>query len=115
VLSLYDVLRRYGHKVFIDQVELAPGDELITRLENALGASQAGILVWSEASRDSDWVRKEYQTMERQATDHSNFRFVPVKLDSSKAPRFAENRIFVDFHAYPDGPDGESCYGCSTP
>ena len=106
VLSLYDVLRRYGHKVFIDQCELTPGDELITRLEDALRASQAGVLVWSEASRDSDWVRKEYQVMERQATKRASFRFVPVKLDSTEAPDFAQNRIFVDFHAYPDGPNG---------
>src|SRR5262249_3100628 len=93
VLSLYDVLRRFGHKVFLDQVELAPGDELITRLEDALRGSQAGVLVWSAASRDSEWVRKEYQTMDRQATKRPNFRFVPVKLDSTEAPEFAENRI----------------------
>jgi len=106
VLSLYDVLRRYGHTVFIDQVELAAGDELIPRLESALGTSQAGVLVWSDASRDSAWVSKEYQTMERQATRRSNFRFIPVKLDTTEPPDFAQNRIFVDFQAYPDGPNG---------
>ena len=106
VLSLYDVLRRYGHKVFIDQVELAAGDELIPRLENALSSSQAGVLVWSDASRDSAWVSREYQTMERHAGARTNFRFVPVRLDSTELPVFAQNRIFVDFQAYPDGPNG---------
>jgi tetratricopeptide (TPR) repeat protein len=106
VLSLYDVLRRYGHTVFIDQVELAAGDELIPRLESALGASQAGILVWSDASRDSAWVSREYQTMERNAGARQNFRFVPVRLDATDLPVFAQNRIFVDFQAYPDGPNG---------
>jgi hypothetical protein len=106
VLSLYDVLRRYGHTVFIDQVELAAGDELTPRLESALSASQAGVLVWSEASRDSTWVSREYQTMERHAGARRNFRFVPVRLDSTELPVFAQNRIFVDFQAYPDGPNG---------
>jgi tetratricopeptide (TPR) repeat protein len=106
VLSLYDVLRRYGHTVFIDQVQLAAGDELIPRLEAALGSSQAGVLVWSDASRDSAWVSREYQTMERNATARPNFRFVPVRLDSTDLPLFAQNRIFVDFQAYPDGPNG---------
>ena len=106
VLSLYDVLKRYGHKVFIDQVELAAGDELIPRLEEALRTSQAGVLVWSQASRDSAWVSKEYQTMERQATKRATFKFVPVTLDSAELPDFAQNRIYVDFHAYPDGPNG---------
>lgn len=105
VLSLYDVLREYGHTVFLDQVALAAGDELITRLEDALRASQAGVLVWSNASRDSDWVRREYQVMERQA-ERRKFRFVPVRLDGEELPEFAANRIFLDFHAYPDGPNG---------
>lgn len=106
VLSLYDVLKRFDHKVFIDQVELAAGDELIPRLEQALRGSQAGVLVWSDASRDSAWVSKEYQTMERQATNRTNFKFVPVRLDNTELPDFAQNRIFLDFHAYPDGPNG---------
>jgi hypothetical protein len=105
VLSLYDVLREYGHKVFLDQVALAAGDELITRLEDALRGSQAGVLVWSNAARDSDWVRKEYQVMERQTTKRA-FRFVPVQLDSTALPDFAESHIFLNFQAYPDGPNG---------
>jgi len=92
--------------VFLDQCELAAGDELITRLEEALNASQAGVLVWSVATRDSPWVRKEYQVMERQATKRPGFRFVPVKLDDAELPDFADSRIFVDFHTYPDGPNG---------
>lgn len=106
VLSLYDVLRGHGHTVFIDQVELAPGDQLIKRLENALTTSQAGVLIWSQASRDSDWVRREYETMERQTGKKPGFRFVPVRLDATELPAFADNRIFIDFHAYPDGPNG---------
>ena len=57
VLNLYDVLKQLGHKVFLDQVVLSAGDELIVQLHNALAASQAGMLVWTQAS-DSDWVRR---------------------------------------------------------
>ncbi len=106
VISLYDVLRRFGHTVFLDQCELTPGEELIMRLEQALLASQSGVLVWSDASRDSAWVRKEYQVMERQATARSNFRFVPVKLDTADLPPFAQERISLNFSTYPDGPNG---------
>lgn len=105
-VNLYDVLRRYGHKVFLDQCALTAGDELITRLEEALRASQSGVLIWSDATRDSAWVRKEYQVMERHATRSKAFRFVPLKLDQSELPDFADNRIFLDFNGYPDGPNG---------
>src|SRR6266566_9438064 len=50
--------------VFLDQMVLSAGDELIVQLQNALVASQAGVLVWTQAS-DSDWVRREYQAMEQ--------------------------------------------------
>ncbi len=106
VLNLYDVLRHHGHKVFLDQVVLSAGDELVTRLETALSASHAGVLIWSEATRDSDWVRREYQTMERMATKRPGFKFVPVRLDASELPEFAANRIFLDFKEYTDGPNG---------
>jgi len=106
VLNLYDVLREQGHSVFLDQCVLKAGDELIPQLQDALRASQAGVLVWSDATRDSDWVNREYQVMERQATKKPEFQFVPVKLDSSELPDFASNRIFLDFSAYPDGPNG---------
>ena len=106
VLNLYDVLRQQGHKVFLDQCVLKVGDELITRLEGALGTSQAGVLVWSTATRDSDWVRREYQVLEKLANQKKGFQFVPIRLDQTEIPLFAENRIFLDFSSYPDGPNG---------
>ena len=106
VLNLYDVLRELGHKVFLDQTALKPGDQLVKELQDALKTSQAGILVWSSATQDSDWVQREYQALERLATERKGFQFVPVRLDRSEVPLFAQNRIFLDFADYPDGPNG---------
>ncbi len=106
VLNLYDVLCQQGHAVFIDQCALKAGDELIDRLEEALETSQSGVLIYSQATADSAWVKKEYQTLERLATDKPGFQFVPVRLDNSKLPLFAASRIFLDFSSYPDGPNG---------
>jgi hypothetical protein len=44
--------------------------------------------------------------MERQATRKKGFQFVPLKLDISELPAFAESRLFLDFSSYPDGPNG---------
>jgi hypothetical protein len=106
VLSLYDILKELGHKVFLDQYVLKPGDELITNLEDALDKSMAGILIWSGAAKDSDWVRKEYNTLERKSTDDTDFRFIIIKLDDIQLPVFAMNKIHIDFSNYPDGPNG---------
>jgi tetratricopeptide (TPR) repeat protein len=106
VLSLYDVLTELGHKVFLDQYVLKAGDKLVSKLDDALEKSQAGILIWSEATRDSVWVNDEYNTLQRKANEEEDFIFVPVRLDNTKLPGFAANRIYVDFITYPDGPNG---------
>ena len=118
VLNLYDVLRELGHKVFLDQTALKAGDQLIKELQDALKSSQAGILIWSSSTPDSEWVQREYQTLERLAADRKGFRFVPVTLDRSASLPFCspENRIFLDFADYPDGPNGgELPSDCCTP
>ena len=106
VLNLYDVLRHQGFSVFLDQCALTVGDSLVRSLEDGLAASQAGVLVWSDAARDSEWVRREYEVLEAAATRKKGFHFVPIKLDTSPLPPFAERRIFLDFSSYPDGPNG---------
>src|SRR5207244_209310 len=106
VLNLYDVLNELGHKVFIDQCVIKPGDQLIDVLEEALAASQARMLIWPNDTRDSEWVRREYRVLESLATEKEGFQFVPIRLDTSKLPVFAETRIFLDFSSYPDGPNG---------
>ncbi|MEA5405606.1 TIR domain-containing protein [Arcicella sp. DC2W] len=106
VLNLYDILIELGHKVFLDQYVIKPGDILIDKLEDALEKSQAGILIWSNEARDSDWVKKEYFVLETKATKDKDFYFIPVRINHVNIPFFANNRIFVDFTAYPDGPNG---------
>jgi tetratricopeptide (TPR) repeat protein len=106
VINLYDVLHQQGFEVFIDQVVLAGGTELLKVLEDGLEQSQAGVLVWSSSAGESDWVRGEYHTLERQARSRKGFCFVPVRLDATKLPAFAEGRVFLDFSSYPDGPNG---------
>ena len=106
VLNLYDILRQHGYSVFIDQCVLRAGDELTLRLQEALKTSQAGVLIWSASTGDSDWVARDYQVLDRMAKSKAGFQFVPVKLDGSELPSFVENRIFLDFSSYPDGPNG---------
>ena len=106
VLNLYDVLTELGFKVFLDQYVLKPGDSLAKSLEDGLENSQAGVLIWSNSAKDSEWVRNEYDVMISKATKDKKFYFVPVKIESVKLPTFANTKLFIDFTEYPDGPNG---------
>jgi hypothetical protein len=105
VLNLYDVLRNQGHKVFLDECVLKPGDPL-RRIGEALRASQSVVVVLSTATKDFDWVRLEYQAFEPLAKKKEGFQFIPVKLDTGELPAYAQERLVLDFSAYPDGPNG---------
>ncbi len=105
-MNLYDVLTQHGYKAYIDQCALPAGSELTARLQDALQASQSGVLIWSRATSDSVWVTKEYSTLDRMATVKTGFFFVPVRLDNSELPPFIANRVYLDFSSYPDGPNG---------
>jgi hypothetical protein len=105
VINLYDVLVGVGHKVFLDQTVLAAGSKLRRTIGDALEKSQAGVLVWSTAAADSEWVHNEYDVMDNQA-ERRAFHFVPIRLSDTPLPPFAQNRVYLDFSSYPDGPNG---------
>jgi tetratricopeptide (TPR) repeat protein len=106
VLNLYDILRQLGYQTFIDQCALTPGEFLARRLQKALNTSQAGVLIWSRATADSEWVEREYSTLDALTINKVGFRFVPIVLDGSDLPLFLKNRVYLDFSSYPDGPNG---------
>lgn len=47
-----------GYSVFYD-VDLVPGDSWDQRIEKELAAAKAVVVLWSQASRDRQWVRNE--------------------------------------------------------
>ena len=115
VMNLYDVLHQQGFEVFLDQVVLAGGDELIRVLEDGLEQSQAGVLVWSSSTGDSDWVRREYQTLERQAGERDRvlLRAGPARSDEASGVR-AKAASFSTSVPIPTVRMAASCCACST-
>ena len=105
-LNFCDILRQLGFMVFVDQLVLKAGDSLIASLDEALDKSQAAVLIWSTLSANSEWARREYQTLEREALGRKDFFFVPIVLNDGRLPGFASNRVFLDFSSYPEGPNG---------
>jgi tetratricopeptide (TPR) repeat protein len=98
VLGLYDVLRQYGLRVFLDRTGEGSSVE-------QLGAAQAGVAVWSGAAAADPSFAREYAALEARAAD-DGLRLVQLRLDHADLPPAAKGRLFTDFSAYPDGPNG---------
>lgn len=106
VIALRDALTNLGHTVFLDQFVLVPGQKLDKSLKTALRRSRAGVLIWSTAAKDSEWVAMEYKRMMDRREFDESFNFIVVLLDDTSPPEETEGMIFVNFKEYPDGPNG---------
>jgi len=106
VIQLYDILRHRGFEVFLDQYVMAASNTLINSLAEGLEKSASGILVWSTATQDSEWCKKECDAMESRATRDKNYHYVVVTLDKVDLPFWASQRIYIDFSEYQEGPRG---------
>jgi adenylate cyclase len=72
-------LEKAGHSVWWDQI-IRAGAQYGSAIEQALKDSDAVVVLWSERSVNSAWVRDEA------AAGRDNERLVPVTLDSCKPP-----------------------------
>jgi len=106
VLQLYDVLQTLGYEVFLDQLVLAPGADLLQSLEEGLEGSAAAVLVWSSTSSDSEWQRREYALFANREHGDKPFRFIVAKLDKAPLPGLLASRFFVDFSESREAPSG---------
>ena len=106
VIQLYDVLRGLKFKVFLDQYVLKASDQLIGSLEEGLYKSASGVLIWSVATEDSKWCKKEYYSMESRSEKDEDFHYVTAVLDNVELDGFVSEKIYVDFSDCRSGPRG---------
>ena len=77
--QLADSLVQAGHDVWWDR-HLHGGSRFDREIEEALGNAEAVVVLWSNASLDSAWVKDEA------AEARDSERLVPVSIDSAKPP-----------------------------
>lgn len=72
-------LERAGHSVWWDR-HIKGGAQYSKEIEQALKDAGAVVVLWSERSIDSPWVRDEA------ATGRDSGRLVPVRIDAAEPP-----------------------------
>ena len=98
VAPLVAALERQGWSVWWDR-SIPPGRNFGEVLEEEIDAARCVVVVWTDASIDSQWVRSEaLEGMEREI-------LVPVRLDDVRVP-FAFRRVqSADLLGWPGGGD----------
>jgi hypothetical protein len=96
-------LRERGIDAWLDKWEMLPGDSLVDKIfEEGLKDAAAFVIVLSQASVSSEWVRKELNT----ATVHSiekGTKLIPIVLDDCEIPACLKDKVYErisDLYAY---------------
>lgn len=95
--ELADRLRHAGLRVWFDDWEIKPGDNIPAKLERGLSRARTMALCMSESGLGSDWFSLERQTTLFRDPLNSGRRFIPIRLDDSPIPRGLEQFVYIDW------------------
>lgn len=81
VRRLYKFLRDNGLNVFFDEESIAPGENIVTAIENGLANSRHVLLVLSTSSLSSEWVAMETQIAIHGDPSAQKQRLIPIIIE----------------------------------
>ena len=91
-----DALRTAGLRVWFDAWELAPGDSIISRINQAVASSDFLVVLLSQKSVESQWVQNELSAaMARELGDRA-VTVIPALLEDCDVPPHLAERQWVD-------------------
>jgi hypothetical protein len=104
VRELADELGRDGQiKVWLDDREIAPGQNIVTRIEEGLDADFV-LLILSPDSVDSSWVEQEWTDAFWEQTNNRNTKLLGVLYRDCTIPRLIRNKKYFDLRTnHPEG------------
>lgn len=99
-----EVLRREGVPVWFSEWELRPTDSIAEKIEGALSASDALVVLLSRAAVASSWVKLELSTfLARQLRDRA-VSVIPVLLEDCEIPISLAGVVSIDLrHQFDEG------------
>src|SRR5829696_4671271 len=84
VRPLAERLRNDGLRVWFDEWELKPGDNIPRKIEEGLEHSRVLLLCMSAHAFGSDWAHLESQTFRFRDPLNQQRRFIPLRLDATE-------------------------------
>ena len=84
VLELADALRFRGFEPWVDKWEIAPGDDIVAKINQGLEQADAGLIVFSAGAAKSRWVQAEWSALTF-ARIESGQVLIPLTFDDDAA------------------------------
>ena len=97
VRRVADRLRNDGLKVWFDEWEIRPGDNIPGRIDEGLEQSAVLVLCMSDSSMRSDWAAVESQTFRFTDPVNRDLRFIPLRLDETEPRASLRQFAYIDW------------------
>ncbi|MCI0489761.1 MAG: toll/interleukin-1 receptor domain-containing protein, partial [Blastocatellia bacterium] len=97
VRKLADDLKRSGFKIWLDEIELKVGDSIVQGISDGLSDSDYLILVLSQDSVNSRWVREEWNAALMNELSGSGTIVLPAMIEDVEVPFILKQRVYADF------------------
>jgi small GTP-binding protein len=107
VRAVAERLRADGLRVWLDDWELKPGDNIPSKIEEGLEHSHILILCMSANAFGSDWATLESQAFRFRDPLNKDRRFIPLRLDETEPKGSLAQFLYIDWlpderaHSYP--------------
>jgi tetratricopeptide (TPR) repeat protein len=96
--KLADDLKRDGFGVFLDERDIAIGDELVKHIDQGLARASSGLIIYGRRTGESRWVAAEYAALAQRSIQHE-LRLAAVLLADVDLPPILSTRIAADFRS----------------
>ena len=97
VRKLAQRLKADGLRVWLDQWEIRPGDNIVRRIDEGLQSSRVLVLCTSGHALASDWTLLESGTFRFRDPTNRDRRFIPLRLDDAELPEPLKPFACVDW------------------
>jgi len=94
---LKNELQGLGLEIWYDQAEIQVGDSIKKKVNEGIQSSSAFILVLSNSSKNSDWVRYEMNSALLLNAIKKGVAILPIKIDDSEIPPDLSGYLYADF------------------
>jgi hypothetical protein len=90
-------LSNSGITVWLDEQKIKVGDSIVDKVGQGLAESDYFIIVLSENSVDSQWVKKELNQALLAEIEQRKVKVLPIKLSECEIPALIKDKKYADF------------------
>jgi anti-anti-sigma factor len=114
-LALCERLKQDGVRLWLDRWNIAPGENIVSRIDDGLENSQALLLLASPNAFQSDWSEIERTSQMFRDPGGQKCRLIPILIENCKFPIMLANLKYIDYRDRSEDAYYEILCACSPP